>query len=122
MKYLKFTLPSALVLIALTASLRAEFLYLANVGSYNISAYQIGKNGSLTPVPGSPFPAGNLPTSVAVDPLGRFAYVTDFGSDSNNISAYQIGKNGSLTPVPGSPFSAGIAPFSVTISPQFQKE
>jgi 6-phosphogluconolactonase len=122
MKNLKFTLLSALVLIASTASLRAEFLYVANVGSYNISAYQIGKNGSLTPVLGSPFPAGNRPTSVAVDPLGRFAYVTDFGSDSNNISAYQIGKNGSLTPIPGSPFPAANLPTSVTISPQFQKE
>jgi hypothetical protein len=68
MKNLKVTFLSALALIAFTASLRAEFLYVANFGSYNISAYQIGKNGSLTPVPGSLFSAGIAPFSVTISP------------------------------------------------------
>jgi 6-phosphogluconolactonase len=94
----------ALALVALVVTARAEFAYVVNQLSNNVSAYRIGENGALTPVPGSPFPTGTLPLSVAVDPLGKFVYVANGGS-SNNISAYRIGENGALTPVPpGRPF------------------
>lgn len=93
---------------------------MTNQGSDDVSAYQIGKNGFLTPIAGSPFTAGGNPDGVVVDPLRRFLYVTN--ETSNSVSAYQIGKNGSLAPIAGSPFPTGIAPVSVTISPQFQKE
>jgi len=46
--------------------LRAEFVYVANAGDNTVSAYSIGANGALTPVPGSPFAAGIEPISVAV--------------------------------------------------------
>src|SRR5262249_23201149 len=71
----------------------------------NVSAYAIGFNGALIPVPDTPFSAGFAPVSVAVDPTGRFAYVAN--KMSNNVSAYRIGPNGVLTPVPGSPFCRG---------------
>jgi len=101
----------------------------ANSGSNDVSAYRIGPHfcpgtsrhfpfsdsslGALTPVAGSPFPAGAGPLSVAVDPWGRFAYVANNGS--NNVSAYSVGENGALTPVAGSPFPAGASPFSVAV-------
>jgi 6-phosphogluconolactonase len=69
----------------------------------------------LTPVAGSPFPAGSLSASVTVDPTGQFVYVAN--TNSSNVSAYVIdGITGALTPVPGSPFPAGAgsAPRSVT--------
>ena len=89
------------------ASLHAQFVYVANDESDNVSAYTIGANGALTPVPGSPFAAGGVPDSVAVDPTAKFAYVANLG---NNVSAYSIGANGALTPVPGSPFAPGTQP------------
>jgi 6-phosphogluconolactonase len=52
---------------------------------------------------------------VAVNPTGKFAYVTNFGD--NNVTAYSIGADGPLTPVAGSPFAAGIGPSSVAITP-----
>jgi hypothetical protein len=52
---------------------------------------------------------------VAVNPTGKFAYVTNFGD--NNVTAYSIGADGALTPVAGSPFAAGIGPSSVAITP-----
>ena len=53
---------------------------------------------------------------MAVDPVGKFAYVANYGS--NNVSAYAIdATNGALTPVKGSPFAAGIGPYSVTVYP-----
>jgi hypothetical protein len=53
---------------------------------------------------------------VAVDPTGKFAYVTN-GEPDNNVSAYHIGADGALKPVPGSPFAAGVTPASVAITP-----
>jgi 6-phosphogluconolactonase len=93
-----------------------RFVYVANYGTYLLSAYPIGANGALRSVPGSPFPTGNLPTSVAVDLSGRFVYVAN-SYLANSVSAYSIGANGTLTPVPGSPFPAGDQPNSVAVAP-----
>ena len=59
----------AVGLAFLPASLRAELVYVANAGSNNVSAYRIGPNGALTPVAGSPFPAGRRLRFLGVQPL-----------------------------------------------------
>ena len=83
-------------LLSATTALRAQtggFAYVANFSDNNMSAYTIdGTTGALTPVPGSPVPAGVNPYSVAVDPTGQFAYVANYGSDS--VSAYRIDERG----------------------------
>jgi 6-phosphogluconolactonase (cycloisomerase 2 family) len=99
----------------MAGSLQAEFAYVANDGSNNISAYHIAENGALTPVAGSPFIAGSAPRSVAVDLLGRFVYVANFSS--SDISAYRIAPNGALTAVSGSPFTGVGYPASVAVRP-----
>jgi 6-phosphogluconolactonase len=90
-----------------------RFVYVANQGSNNVSAYHIRENGALMPVDGSPFPAGGEPTSVAV---GRFVYVAN--QSSSNISAYHIDDCGFLTPVAGSPFPAGSFPHVARARPR----
>ena len=92
------------------APLRPQFAYVANFYSNLVSAYSIGSNGALTPVPGSPFgeDAAVGPVSVTVDSTAKFAYVANFAS--NNISAFSIASNGALIPVPGSPFAGGQTP------------
>jgi hypothetical protein len=106
----------AIGFVWLTLPLRAQFAYVTNWGtSNNVSAYSIGANGALTPVPGSPFAAGRGPFSVAVDPTGKFAYVANLVD--HNVSAYSIGTNGALTPVTGSPFAAERGPRSVAVDP-----
>ena len=71
---------------------------------------------SFRQIPGSPFAAGTGPSRVAADAAGKFAYVTNEGS--NNISAYAINSaSGALTPVPGSPFAAGKGPTAVAVDP-----
>jgi 6-phosphogluconolactonase (cycloisomerase 2 family) len=93
-----------------------RFLYVANNGSHNhgagplaganVSAYTINAStGALTAVSGSPF-AGPRPWGIAVDPTGRFLYVTNDATD--NVSAYTISPGtGALTAVSGSPFAEG---------------
>jgi 6-phosphogluconolactonase len=61
-----------------------KFVYVANfftnrnssgvgTGNGNVSAFSIGSNGALTPVPGSAFLAGVNPCSVGISPLVPFA-------------------------------------------------
>ena len=90
----------------------ATYVYVANSGSGDISAYLLdATSGALTPVAGSPFPAGSKPVAVAVG--GGFAYVLNQGS--NNISAYVIDfSTGTLAAVPGSPFAVGANPVQLT--------
>jgi 6-phosphogluconolactonase len=93
--------------LSVTVDPTARFLYAAINQGNDISAYAIDSStGALTPIPGSPFPAGTVPMTVRVDPSGRFAYVTN--ANSNDISAYAIDSaTGALTALAGSPFSTG---------------
>jgi hypothetical protein len=77
----------AIGFVCLAAPLRAQFTYVANQSGDNVSAYSIGANGALTPVPGSPFLAGSTPASVAVDPTGKFAYVVKSSAARTTPSA-----------------------------------
>ena len=100
------------------APLRPQFAYVANFYSNLVSAYSIGSNGALTPVPGSPFgeDAAVGPVSVAVDPTAKFAYVANrFGSD---ISVYSIGSNGALTPFQARPLQRDTNPIRWQWTPQ----
>jgi 6-phosphogluconolactonase (cycloisomerase 2 family) len=104
------------------------FLYVANAGanSNNISAWAIcdavttscmnptTPDGTLTPVTGSPFPAGLGPVAIAFDPAFNFAYVVD--QQSSTISQYAFGPgNGVLTPLSPSTISTGLNPVSIAI-------
>lgn len=104
------------------------FLYVANAGadSNNISAFAIcdavvtscnnanNPDGTLTPVAGSPFPAGLGPVAIAFDPGFNFAYVVDRGS--NQVSQYAYGPgSGVLTPLSPGTISTGSAPVSIAI-------
>jgi 6-phosphogluconolactonase len=91
-----------------------DYIYVPVVVTQNdnvIYAFAVQANGSLAPVPGSPFPT-NFPspdinaamvTGAAIDPTGSFLYATAYGS--SYVNAYTINKaNGALTPVSGEPY------------------
>ena len=105
--------------ISVTAQIDSATITMTNSsqGSDSISGYAVDSaTGALTLLPGSPFPAGLLPTSLVVDPSNKFVYVANQGS--NTISAYAVNSTtGALTPVTGSPFPAGTTPHSIAIDP-----
>ncbi len=75
LRKLWFTILSALPIALVATAAHAHFLYA--LSSSSISGYKIDpSDGRLTPIEGSPFPAGQSANCVAVDPFGRFAYVT----------------------------------------------
>jgi YD repeat-containing protein len=91
-----------------------RFLFATFSGRAEVWAYTIGPSGTLTAVPGAPFPAGHGPQSVTVDPLGKFAYVLN-GNDGT-LSAFAINPvSGVLTPITGSPFASGSNPSTAAL-------
>lgn len=84
--------------------------------------------GALTPLSGTKFDttlktwqgvhAGVTPSAIAVDPTGRFVYVTD--KTSNQVLGYSIdtANTGNLTALLASPFGTGLFPVSLTIDPR----
>jgi 6-phosphogluconolactonase (cycloisomerase 2 family) len=98
-------------------------LYVANQGSFDVSAYFINRsNGHLTPVPGANFSTGGLNTDIAVHPSNKFIYVTtdsNAGSGGNSgIAAFSVASDGSLVPVPGSPFLTAGGNGALAIDPK----
>jgi 6-phosphogluconolactonase (cycloisomerase 2 family) len=86
----------------------------------NVDAYSINlTSGTLSSI-GSPVAAGVCPSSVAVDPLGRFAYVTDDsglnGPQDDNVAIYAIdGTTGALTGIGLA--GTGMGPRFVAVDP-----
>jgi 6-phosphogluconolactonase (cycloisomerase 2 family) len=93
--------------ISLATTPDDNFLIAANAESVNLTVYSIAANGALSPVPGSPFPAGpgGIPDGIKVTPDGKFLAVARFLV--NSVSMFSISGLGGLTAVPGSPFLAG---------------
>src|SRR5262249_33329568 len=87
-----------------------KLLFVSNQFTNNfegsVTVLNIAANGSLTQVPGSPFPnSGGLePSGIATDAAGRFLFAANF---NGSISVYNVAGGGSLTPAPGSPFATG---------------
>ncbi len=82
--------------------------------------------GTLTPVAGpvasaasasvTGFSAGTTPAALAVDPTGRFIYVTD--EATNQLYAYLETSSGIPTALNSSPFTTGQFPIGVTVDPR----
>ncbi|MGH3179870.1 MAG: hypothetical protein ACRDPF_39095, partial [Streptosporangiaceae bacterium] len=91
-------------------------------GTNTIGAFNRHANGTLTPEPGSPFPAGGAGTGAGLASQGaiqfaaggRFVIAADAGS--NQISVLRVNRGGSLSPVPGGVVSSrGIQPVSIAV-------
>jgi hypothetical protein len=107
----------AIAMSLFAVPLRAQFAYVANFNSNNVSGYAIDPStGALTAIAGSPFAAGSFPRWVAVDPSGKFVYVVNEGD--KNVSGYTIDPStGALTAIAGSSFTTGGDPRSMAVDP-----
>jgi hypothetical protein len=100
--------------------LRAQFAYVANLRSGNVSGYTIDPStGALTAIAGSPFPAGVAPVSVAITPLVPFASsfakleITAEGFDLKE--SFTLGRNSNGNNPVTQKVTLQIGTFSVTI-------
>ena len=106
--------------VGLAVHPNGKFLYIAMAGGVTAGTQIVGQTinastGALSPITGSPFPAGNQPSNVAIDPAGKFLFATNMMD--NTVSAFTIdGTSGGLTPVGGSPFPTGPDPFLMVVN------
>jgi 6-phosphogluconolactonase len=79
----------------------------------SISGFDRHSDGSLTPIPGSPFPIGGAGTGMVLGSQGALQmsgdghYLLAVDAGSNEISVVRIQKDGRLQPVETSPVSSG---------------
>jgi 6-phosphogluconolactonase len=92
----------------------AQRLYVANSVSDTVSAFVIGDDGALTPIPGSPFPTlGQAPNGIAVNATGTRVFVANLFS--NNVAVFDVAINGALSHVLGSPFTVAAQPVDLAV-------
>jgi 6-phosphogluconolactonase (cycloisomerase 2 family) len=102
----------------LTIDPSGKHLYVTNGAPDNsIGEFNIGTNGVLSPIAGSPLGQTNgiNPLSVIIEPSGTYMYVADEGS--NNISAYTIASDGSVSPLATPNFTTGTQPSFLAMDP-----
>ncbi len=87
------------------------YVYATDLNAAAVAGFRFDSvSGVPTPVPGSPFPAGNTPIQAAQDFLSKFLYVSNLNDSAGGISAFTIDQStGALSPIPGSPFPTGSA-------------
>ena len=93
-----------------------------NAGPSFLDAFRIGRDGRLTPAPGSPFAAQRIgPFGSAFSPTSHdqlFVSNAHDGPGAGSVSAYQVAGNGTLSAISGSPFADNqTAPCWIAISP-----
>jgi 6-phosphogluconolactonase len=102
---------------AVAAEPSGKFVYVVNNGSNDVSAYAVDAGtGTLTPVAGSPFPAGIGPIAISVDLSGKFAFVLDAGSSPGQILTFSIGPTGALSQLPGGATKVGSGPVAISVA------
>ncbi len=90
------------------------YLYATNSVSNSVAAFTINSDGTLSTIPGSPFPTlGMKPNGIAVNSAGTLLFVTNF--QSSNVSVFDIDPtNGALTLV-APPFTVAGQPLATVI-------
>jgi 6-phosphogluconolactonase len=94
-----------------------QYLLAADAGSSQISVLRIGHDGSLTPVPGSPFASGGVePDSIAVN--RGLVYVANTGTGGTNYTGFALSRDGQLEPIAGSTVTlpAGSGPGDIVLN------
>lgn len=102
---------------SITVDPSGKHAYVANIDSSTVSQYAIGADGKLTYLNkaecGKTDPPCSAPISVAITPLGQYAYVASVGGKS--ITKITIGTEGKLTDV--STFTTDFLTDSIAIDP-----
>jgi 6-phosphogluconolactonase len=92
-------------------------MYVADLGSNTVSGFKVDPTtGRLSLLPNGPyFTDGDRPIDVAIDPGGRFVFVSN--NNSTSITVFSVNSDGSLRAVSGSPFTTdGQGPSGMVIN------
>ena len=117
MRKLTLAVAFAAVAVAMPAtSGAAPFLYVTNQRSANVSSYEIGNTGLLSPTVPALAPAGPSAEGVAVSPDGLSVYVVSIGA--NSVFQFNVDPvSGALSPKAPATVPAGQGPVGITVTP-----
>jgi 6-phosphogluconolactonase (cycloisomerase 2 family) len=106
--YATATTPTAVVALG-------QYLYVANLGSSNISVFAVTPvTGVLTQITSSPFTAGSAPLFEVIDPNGKFLYI---GSQTaKTISALSINATTGAVTETGETTTTEFPPVSMSVA------
>jgi 6-phosphogluconolactonase (cycloisomerase 2 family) len=100
----------------ITITPSGKMLYTVLTNDSSVAALTISTTGALSQISGSPFKEPLAPSSVVIDPAGRFLYVSN--QQLGSISVFSIDSStGALTEIPGSPVIGG-DPGRLAMDPQ----
>jgi 6-phosphogluconolactonase (cycloisomerase 2 family) len=102
-----------------------QFLLAVNSGSNTIAVFKINIDGTLSPVPGSPFPScGETP--VSIDMWQQYVYVANKSQNPitptttrPNYTVFKMEGDGSLTPVDTMETIPGSSPATILVSKNY---
>jgi len=104
----------------IASDLSGGHVYVTDYANGQVRGYSVASGTPTTTPPGgtlislgSPFPAGNQPKAIAVDPNYSFAYVAN--SLDGTLSAYSIGSSGALSSI--GTYDTGVQPVAIGIDP-----
>lgn len=87
--------------------------YVVNLGSNSVSQFNVAADGNLSPMTPPTVFTGNSPSSIALDPLGRFAYIAFDG----NVAQFAIAAGGQLEPMVPPMVITALTPTNITVNP-----
>ncbi|HEY0264343.1 MAG TPA: beta-propeller fold lactonase family protein [Granulicella sp.] len=94
----------------------ASYVYVTDKISNQLIGYLVLADGSLSPMQNGPFPTGQYPTALTIDPRGSFLYVTNF--NDGTVSSYSLNPgNGTPTANISGTTAVRTNPMGVTIEP-----
>ena len=91
----------------------STYLYVSNATNSTVYEYQIRASDGVLHYLGSTITGLNAPTSVAISPNGKFAYVVNSGA--NTVAIFSIDAGGTLTPI--SSANTGSGPQNIAFTP-----
>jgi DNA-binding beta-propeller fold protein YncE len=93
------------------------FVFATNPSTASVSVLSYDNNGNLSVISGSPYLTGNQPEGIAIDPTGKYLYVTNFAD--NTISSFSVNaQSGALTLI--GTVGTGNGPIGVQVDPSGQ--
>ncbi len=110
-----------LALAPVAAQASSSSAYVVNVratGADDVSQYNAGAAGALSPMATPTVAGGDGPTAIAISPDAKSAYVTNertLGADG--VSQYTVGTDGALTPMATPTVTTGATPVAIAVSP-----
>lgn len=92
-----------------------QYLLVGGTASKTMASLRVENDGSLSPVPGSPFSVGLGALSIVVAADGRTVFVTEAAERA--VTGYRVEDDGTVRPIPGSKAQLSGIPITSALSP-----